>query len=59
MSDKKIIYADDAINAVLSVIPNDGYWNERAKEAVKHLLPAHPELETGEWIPYTYVDPSI
>lgn len=68
-SDRKIIYLDDAIDALNSkrVFEDNyngrmwrGYRNENiemAIEIIQSLPPAQLERETGEWVPYTYVDP--
>ena len=39
-----------AIDAVLSVIPNDGYWDEQCEKAIRRLPSAQPERIKGRWI---------
>ena len=42
-----MISCQKAIDAVLSIIPNDGYWDKQVEEAVKRLPSAQTDLD--EW----------
>lgn len=41
---KELITKTQAIVAVLSVIPNDGYWNLEVEAAINRLTPVQPTL---------------
>ena len=47
---KDLIDRQEAIDAVLSVIPYDEYWKEQIEKAVGNLPSTQPERKTGRWI---------